>query len=487
MKTRFLAGILLAVLLSTGCHKQKNEPPMVFDVTMNKTELILWVGDTAQLSATVTPALTKNKQLTWSSNKPDVATVDAFGLVKGVAPGEAIISAIVDEDMATCWVKVKEIEPEPTGNIDMQGMSAEEVAKAIDAALKAGITDFKLTGPITLCGIGDSKRANPFAYNTTVTTLDLSGTTGWPTVEFGSGATTDRITGVPQESFAGCTALTRIALPNEIKAMGLAAFQSCTALSNIDLSHITHIDNAAFKNAGLTGTLSLPEAVYVAPNAFTQCEKLTRVTLSRITIIGESTFAQCSALQQVSAPEATQLGENAFAQCPALTSVDMPQVQRVGNSAFNACKMLTEIVLPQTTHIGNYAFSSCSALKTVSMPLVTEICDYAFGDCKSIEILEFPQATKFGLFIVSGCSSLSRLELPATGSFYTIDSESGTGNVIGSSVFNNTPFKNPPLFSSKGCTLVLNSDKQAGSTSSIAPQANSNQWAGCTWKEIVFE
>lgn len=487
MKTRFLAGILLAVLLSTGCHKQKNEPVMDFDVTMSKTELILWVGDTAQLTAAVTPPLPKNTQLTWSSNKPDVATVDAFGLVKGIAPGEAIISAAVNEDKATCWVLVKEIEPEATGNIDMRGMTAEEVAKAIDAALKADITEFKLTGPISLCGIGDKERANPFAHNTTVTALDLSGTTGWPTVELGDGSITDRIAGVPEECFSGCTALSRIVLPAEAKAIGFAAFQNCTALTSIDLSHITHIGNTAFKNSGLAGALTLAETSYIGANAFNQCEKLSRATLSRATVIGESAFAQCKTLQQVSAPEATQLGENAFAQCPALTSVDMPQVQRVGNSAFNACHTLAEVNLPQATRLGNYAFSSCTALKNVSLPQVVEVSDYTFGDCKNIETLELPQATRFGLFIVSGCASLTQLKLTATGNFLYINQETGDNAIIGKSVFDNTPFMKPPFFSTKECTLILNRDKQADSANGIAPQVNGNQWAGCSWKGISFE
>lgn len=162
----------------------------------------------------------------------------------------------------------------------MRGMTAEEVAKAIDAALKADITEFKLTGPISLCGIGDKERANPFAHNTTVTALDLSGTTGWPTVEFGDGSITDRIAGVPEECFSGCTALTRIVLPAEAKAIGFAAFQNCTALTDIDLSHITHIGNTAFKNSGLAGALTLAETSYIGANAFNQCEKLSRATLS---------------------------------------------------------------------------------------------------------------------------------------------------------------------------------------------------------------
>ena len=50
------------------------------------------VGGTVQLTATVSPA-TANQKVTWSSNKPEYATVDETGLVTGIAKGTATIRA----------------------------------------------------------------------------------------------------------------------------------------------------------------------------------------------------------------------------------------------------------------------------------------------------------------------------------------------------------------------------------------------------------
>jgi uncharacterized protein YjdB len=58
----------------------------------NATSLI--ETTTLQLSTTFTPANTDNKNVTWSSDKPEFATVSSTGLVTGVAPGVAVIKAV---------------------------------------------------------------------------------------------------------------------------------------------------------------------------------------------------------------------------------------------------------------------------------------------------------------------------------------------------------------------------------------------------------
>ena len=81
---------------------------VVTSVTLDKTELALTVGDAAvQLKATVAPDNATDKTVTWTSDKPAVATVDATGKVTAVAVGEAIITAQAGDKTATCKVTVK--------------------------------------------------------------------------------------------------------------------------------------------------------------------------------------------------------------------------------------------------------------------------------------------------------------------------------------------------------------------------------------------
>lgn len=82
----------------------------VTGVTVAPAALTLEVGQTGALTATVAPATATNKAVTWTSSVPAIATVDASGTVKGIAPGTATITVKTADGgkTATCAVTVKE-------------------------------------------------------------------------------------------------------------------------------------------------------------------------------------------------------------------------------------------------------------------------------------------------------------------------------------------------------------------------------------------
>ena len=81
---------------------------LVNEVSLDKTELALTVGDTQTLTATITPDDANNKNVSWSSDKPSVATVDENGKVTAVAVGTANITVktVDGEKTAVCAVTV---------------------------------------------------------------------------------------------------------------------------------------------------------------------------------------------------------------------------------------------------------------------------------------------------------------------------------------------------------------------------------------------
>ena len=81
---------------------------LVSAVSLNKTELALTAGDTQTLTATITPDDANNKNVSWSSDKPSVATVDENGTVTAVAVGTANITVktVDGEKTAVCAVTV---------------------------------------------------------------------------------------------------------------------------------------------------------------------------------------------------------------------------------------------------------------------------------------------------------------------------------------------------------------------------------------------
>ena len=188
MKKFFLLTVMAALILA-GCEPKNTDPvPVpVESVTLNEPEITLLVGEDFQLTAEVLPENADNKTIVWESSDTAIAAVDENGLVTAVAAGNAIVTATVDDKNATCKVFVNE--PAPDGNIDMAGMSVEEVRAAIDEALAAGITEFRFTGTFEQLGMSvtgspmdSSWIDNPFV-GTAVEVVDFSGVTGWPEVD----------------------------------------------------------------------------------------------------------------------------------------------------------------------------------------------------------------------------------------------------------------------------------------------------------------
>lgn len=80
----------------------------VTGVTLDRTELALKDGASAQLTATVTPSNANNKALIWESSDSSVVTV-SDGLVTAVAPGDAVITVTTEDGgfSAQCQVRVR--------------------------------------------------------------------------------------------------------------------------------------------------------------------------------------------------------------------------------------------------------------------------------------------------------------------------------------------------------------------------------------------
>ena len=74
-------------------------------VVLNKHQMLLEVGAEGQLIATVYPEDAKNKEVTWESSNPSVATVEN-GKIKALAVGETIITVRTKEGGYTDTCKV---------------------------------------------------------------------------------------------------------------------------------------------------------------------------------------------------------------------------------------------------------------------------------------------------------------------------------------------------------------------------------------------
>ncbi len=119
-------------------------PVLVNSVTLNKSELALYTGGSATLTATVQPEDATNKAVTWTSSDSAVATVDQNGVVTALARGTAVITATAADGRgasASCTVTVRpDIPPaNPNYKITVEATQGGTVT-ADPTAAKAGTT-----------------------------------------------------------------------------------------------------------------------------------------------------------------------------------------------------------------------------------------------------------------------------------------------------------------------------------------------------------
>lgn len=102
----YLSLALMTLALLTSCGPDANKPtPEVTALTLSATTAQLSVGETLQLTASVTPA---DAKVTFTTDNAAVATVCEKGIVKAIAPGTATITAKAGDKTATCTITVEE-------------------------------------------------------------------------------------------------------------------------------------------------------------------------------------------------------------------------------------------------------------------------------------------------------------------------------------------------------------------------------------------
>lgn len=86
----------------------------VENVKLDRSSLTLDVGETEQLTATVTPENAANKSVRWRSNDENVVSVDANGKLTAIDSGIATVTVTTEEGNFTALCKVTVVDPDDT-------------------------------------------------------------------------------------------------------------------------------------------------------------------------------------------------------------------------------------------------------------------------------------------------------------------------------------------------------------------------------------
>ncbi len=94
--------------ISAVCNLTVGVP--ITAIKLDDTKKIMYTGDTAKLSYTITPTNATNTDVTWSTSDASVASVDAKGNIKAQSAGTAVITLRTADglSMSSCTIIVKE-------------------------------------------------------------------------------------------------------------------------------------------------------------------------------------------------------------------------------------------------------------------------------------------------------------------------------------------------------------------------------------------
>ncbi len=126
-----LAIFLLLCMCFTSCNTSDNSGTRdtnetitqisnkieVNDIFLSKSEIVLGIGETTTLIATISPSNAENT-LAWSSSNDDVVSIDNSGKITAKSEGDAVIKVEADNGiLAVCNVMVKVKTGSVTGTV----------------------------------------------------------------------------------------------------------------------------------------------------------------------------------------------------------------------------------------------------------------------------------------------------------------------------------------------------------------------------------
>ena len=305
------------------------------------------------------------------------------------------------------------------------------------------------TGPLAWTGTGAD---SPFlrAYN--LKRMDIVGNLeAVPDYAFARSDSYDTVTGL----YVCFDALEAVTLPDTVTTIGEGAFRNLVHLAQMSLpGQVTGIGDQAFYGCEALTSPAFPDGLEtIGVSAFERCAAIAEIDLpDTVTAIGDNAFAYCDALTDYTGPFAWTIGADTAN--PFYRSFDLARVEIIGDlttlednafyhdslesrdddvKRYVCYNALEEIVLPDSvTTIGEQAFYNCKALRTIRMPnALTIIGAHAFFYCESLEAIELPNTVlDIGDKAFERCASLALYKGPIAWD---------TGSNVTTSPFYNAP------------------------------------------------
>ena len=332
-------------------------------ITVNPVTAVIQIGETTQLTATITPN-TVTEKITWKSSNTDVAKVNRNGLVTGVAKGKAIITAQnpAGTIKATCTVTVGNatlmVASSGTGKDTANYLRSNVVKNKIES-IKFVKGQVPTAGIIEQFDASEAEDSSIIGYYTDEDSNDMYELTFVSEKNIEANQNSSYL-------FYYLSNVKEIAFDNfdtsQVTNMR-AMFNYCVSLTSLDLSNFdtSHVTDMSY----MFGEGEALETLDVS-----------KFDTSQVTNMG-AMFYNCSRLTSLDVSEfdtsqVTDMG-HMFSNCNGLTNLDVSKfdTSQVTNmkAMFQACRKLIELNISNfnTSQVTNmsYMFCNCSSLRSI--------------------------------------------------------------------------------------------------------------------------
>ncbi len=222
-----------------------------------------------------------------------------------------------------------------------------------------------------------------------------------------------------QGAFHDCTSLTEVSLPSTMTDIGENTFAGCTSLMSLEIPDGSLIGGGAFMGCTSLRSLEIPEGTtIIGASVFAGCTSLKSLEIPKgVKFIERKAFEGCIALESLVLPDSIlQINPYAFAGCASLQSLEIPEgTASIGASAFAGCASLQSLGLPMSlTKLESSIFENCTSLESISLPEnIQEIEASAFRGCVALKSITLPEKiTKIEPRTFEGCISLKTIRIP---------------------------------------------------------------------------
>ena len=245
---------------------------------------------------------------------------------------------------------------------------------------------------------------------------------------------------IGDETFASCSNMTTLEIPNGVVSIGNSAFDGCSSLTDIDIPQgVKTLGNDAFNGCSQLSAITVPNTLErLGRNIFDMCyslpvtdnvryadtiavELINRNNLYSIKngtrYILDSVFSYASAVgvENVTLPQSlAYIGASAFSHSRvAFTSVPSG-VTAIGPSAFWECWKITDFTLPSgVTQMGDNVFNNCYHLSALTISDGVTLIPYGtFDSCEELLSVEIPNSVnEIGYNAFNACSSVTSVTI----------------------------------------------------------------------------